>query len=101
MVNRKINEQKSFENREMEVSSPSSNILGKQQKLILSIIVFVNFLRVLGGTAISMGLPGFILILQGEITIYGLILAVYTFTQTIFQTPIAFLSGIELAEKRC
>ncbi len=39
-----------------------------------------------------MGLPNYIVSLDGESVAYGSILAIYTLTQTVFQTPLALLS---------
>lgn len=56
-------------------------------------------MRVLGNSSISMGLPNYIVTLDGESMAYGLVLAIYTLTQTVFQTPLALLSD-RLGRKR-
>ena len=73
-------------------SPPTSSSSKVPDRVILSIIIFVNFLRVIGGTSVSIGLPNFITELAGSVIAYGWVLAIFTIVQTTLQTPVALLS---------
>ena len=61
-------------------------------KIILTMILLVNFMRGFGTNVVSIGLPNHILILGGTLASYGLILGIFQIFQAIFQIPTSLLS---------
>ncbi len=61
-------------------------------KIFLFTILIANFFRNLGSSIVDIGLPRFILSLSGTLISYGLVVGIFSITQSIFQFPIASAS---------
>ncbi|MHA1488360.1 MAG: MFS transporter [Promethearchaeota archaeon] len=75
----------------MQDSSQNSKIKVKVN-LILLVILIANFFRNLGSSIVDIGLPLFILSLSGTLLSYGIVIGVFSITQSIFQFPLAAAS---------
>lgn len=62
----------------------------KQVKILLIAVLMAVAFRSLGISIIDMGLPSFVLSLAGSLTSYGIIIGIFSITQSIFQFPYAF-----------
>lgn len=60
--------------------------------VLLFIVLYANFIRYMGISIIQIGLPDFILNLSGTLISYGLVIGVFSATQSIFQFPMAAAS---------
>ncbi len=61
-------------------------------EIFLFIILISNFFRNLGTSIVDIGLPHFILSLSGTLISYGIVVGIFSVTQSIFQFPIASAS---------
>lgn len=61
-------------------------------RTILAILVFINIIRSVGGTSISIGLPDLITSLEGSASAFGLVVGMFSIAAMIFQVPMAMLS---------
>jgi MFS family permease len=61
-------------------------------KILVLVILLTNFFRNLGLSIVEIGLPKFIVDLSGTLTSYGIIIGVFSITQSIFQFPMAAAS---------
>ncbi|MEJ2293352.1 MAG: MFS transporter [Candidatus Lokiarchaeota archaeon] len=66
--------------------------LRKQLKILLIVVLLAVAFRSLGISIVDIGLPSFVLSLAGSLTSYGIIIGVFSVTQSIFQFPYAFAS---------
>ena len=64
----------------------------KQIKILLFVVLMAVAFRSLGISIVDMGLPSFVLSLAGSLTSYGIIIGIFSITQSIFQFPYAFAS---------
>ncbi len=71
---------------------PKNGISLAKRKTTFGFLIFVNILRNMGGSSLTIGLPDFILELAGTLTLYGVTIGVFQFVQTFFQIPNATLS---------
>lgn len=72
--------------------SSLSKPLRKQLKILLIVVLMAVAFRSLGISIVDIGLPSFVLSLAGSLTSYGIIIGVFSVTQSIFQFPYAFAS---------
>jgi MFS family permease len=72
-----------------EIEDPQ---IEKKAKAIVFALMFANFFQNLGLSIIQIGLPDFVLSLDGSLTSYGIIIGVFSITQAIFQFPISAAS---------
>ncbi|MFX0073677.1 MAG: MFS transporter [Candidatus Hermodarchaeota archaeon] len=70
----------------METESKDPKLEEKTQVIVFA-LMFANFFRNLGLSIIEIGLPNFVLSLAGTLTSYGIIIGVFSITQSIFQLP--------------
>lgn len=61
-------------------------------KIFLFILLISNFFRNLGSSIVDIGLPHFILSLSGTLISYGLVVGIFSVTQSLLQFPIASAS---------
>ena len=66
--------------------------LSKHVKILLFVVLMAVAFRSLGISIVDMGLPSFVLSLAGSLTSYGIIIGVFSITQSIFQFPYALAS---------
>jgi len=66
--------------------------LSKHVKILLFVVLMAVAFRSLGISIVDMGLPSFVLSLAGSLTSYGIIIGIFSITQSIFQFPYAFAS---------
>ena len=64
----------------------------KRLKILLFVVLMAVALRSLGMSIVDIGLPSFVLSLAGSLTSYGIIIGVFSVTQSIFQFPYAYAS---------
>jgi MFS family permease len=69
-----------------------SRLPSTSQQLILGVLVFINVVRSIGGTSISIGLPDLIEELNGDASSYGIVIAIFSLMAMLFQTPTAIIS---------
>jgi MFS family permease len=65
---------------------------GKQVKILLFVVLMAVAFRSLGMSIVDIGLPSFVISLAGSLTSYGIIIGIFSVTQSIFQFPYAFTS---------
>ncbi|NHJ23718.1 MAG: MFS transporter [Candidatus Lokiarchaeota archaeon] len=65
---------------------------GKQVKILLFVVLMAVAFRSLGMSIVDIGLPSFVISLAGSLTSYGIIIGIFSVTQSIFQFPYAFAS---------
>jgi len=82
----------------MEKNLEHKNIERKARGFIL-IVLFSNFIRFVQISIIDIGLPGFVLSIAGTLTAYGIVVGIFSLTQSLFQFPIATLSDKKLGRK--
>ncbi len=61
-------------------------------RITLLVILISNFFRSIGLSIVEIGLPVFIISLSGTLVSYGLVIGVFSITQSFFQFPMAALS---------
>ncbi|MHA1803060.1 MAG: MFS transporter [Promethearchaeota archaeon] len=61
-------------------------------RITVFVILFSNFFRSIGLSVIEIGLPRFIISLSGTLISYGLVIGIFSVTQSVFQFPMAALS---------
>jgi MFS family permease len=66
--------------------------LSKQVKILLFVVLMAVAFRSLGISIVDIGLPSYVLSLAGSLTSYGIIIGIFSITQSIFQFPYAFAS---------
>ncbi|WP_371806110.1 MFS transporter [Candidatus Lokiarchaeum ossiferum] len=71
---------------------PQKLFSASKRKTIFGFLIFVNILRSMGGSSLTIGLPDFILELAGTLALYGVTIGIFQFVQTFFQIPNASLS---------
>ncbi len=71
----------------------------RKAKSFLLIILFANFIRFVQVSIIDIGLPNFVLSIAGTLTAYGIVVGIFSLTQSLFQFPIANLSDKKLGRK--
>lgn len=65
---------------------------GTFAKVTLSTILISTFVRSIGASIVDIGLPNFIISLSGTLASFGLIVGMFSITQSIFQFPMAAAS---------
>jgi MFS family permease len=70
----------------------SKSNFGKHVKILLFVILFGVFSRNLGISVVNIGLPSFIISLSGTLTAYGIVIGIFSVTQSLFQFPFAAAS---------
>jgi MFS family permease len=70
----------------------SKSNFGKHVKILLFVILMGVFFRNLGISVVNIGLPSFILDLSGTLTAYGIVIGIFSVTQSMFQFPFAAAS---------
>ncbi|TFG06796.1 MAG: MFS transporter [Promethearchaeota archaeon] len=70
----------------MDTDSNNPHVEEKTRAIVFALL-FANFFRNLGISIIEIGLPDFVLSLAGTLTSYGIIIGVFSITQSIFQLP--------------
>ena len=73
-------------------SLDSAKAIKQGATMFLFVILLANFFRNLGVSIVDIGLPSFVLNLSGTLTSYGLIIGIFSITQSIFQFPMAMAS---------
>ncbi len=71
---------------------PNIHQLGKHLKILLLAVLFACTLRNIGISIVDLGLPSFIIELEGSLISYGIVIGIYSIMQSIFQFPIAAAS---------
>lgn len=71
----------------------------RKAKAFILIVLFANFIRFVQVSIIDIGLPSFVLSVAGTLTAYGIVVGVFSLTQSLFQFPIAALSDKKLGRK--
>ncbi|MHA1688329.1 MAG: MFS transporter [Promethearchaeota archaeon] len=61
-------------------------------RITVFVILFSNFFRSIGLSIIEIGLPRFIISLSGTLISYGVVIGIFSITQSAFQFPMAALS---------
>ncbi|MFW9948637.1 MAG: MFS transporter [Candidatus Thorarchaeota archaeon] len=67
-------------------------MIKKRAKLLLFVVLMAVAFRSLGMSIVDIGLPSFVLSLAGSLTSYGIIIGIFSITQSIFQFPYAYAS---------
>lgn len=75
----------------MEASGKRADVKIKTSSLVL-VILIANAFRNLGASVVDIGLPNFIVSLSGTLMAYGLVIGMFSITQSIFQFPLAIAS---------
>lgn len=70
----------------------SKSNFGKHVKILLFVILLGVFSRNLGISVVNIGLPSFIIDLSGTLTAYGIVIGIFSVTQSVFQFPFAAAS---------
>ncbi len=70
----------------------SKSNFGKHVKILLFVILMGVFFRNLGISVVNIGLPSFIISLSGTLTAYGIVIGIFSVTQSVFQFPFAAAS---------
>lgn len=70
----------------------SKSNFGKHVKILLFVILMGVFFRNLGISVVNIGLPSFIIDLSGTLTAYGIVIGIFSVTQSVFQFPFAAAS---------
>ncbi len=73
-------------------STDFTGLIKKRASIFLFVILLANFFRNLGVSIVDIGLPTFVLNLSGTLTSYGLIIGMFSITQSVFQFPMALAS---------
>ena len=73
-------------------STDFKGVIKQGTSIFLFVILLANFFRNLGVSIVDIGLPTFVLNLSGTLTSYGLIIGMFSITQSIFQFPMALAS---------
>jgi MFS family permease len=75
----------------MEKNSNSAKIENKA-RIFLFIVLYANFTRYVQSSIIDIGLPTLVIGLAGTLAAYGIVVGMFSLTQSIFQFPIAAAS---------
>jgi len=74
-----------------EATSSIQKLKKTSRSLLLAVLLALSF-RNMGTSIIKMGLPNFILELSGSLVSYGIVIGIFSITQSIFQFPFAAAS---------
>lgn len=64
----------------------------KKAKFFLLIVLFTNFIQYAEVSTVDIGLPDFIWNLSGTLSLYGLVVGIFSLSRSIFQLPLAIAS---------
>jgi len=70
----------------------SKSNFGKHTKIVLFAVLLGVFFRNLGISVVNIGLPSFIISLSGTLIAYGIVIGIFSVTQSVFQFPFAAAS---------
>lgn len=66
--------------------------LGKHIRILLLVVLTAAALRSLGMSIVDIGLPSFVISLAGSLTSFGIVIGIFSVTQSIFQFPFSAAS---------